>query len=76
MPDFQLALETLIWHHQIMSSISGTKKTRGRPRVDSVSIHLRLPPAECAAFDSWLESKNMSRQEAARLAIKKMTGAI
>jgi hypothetical protein len=38
-------------------SISGTRKGRGRPRVDSVSVNVRLPPTDLAAVDAWIEAQ-------------------
>src|SRR3954463_5198428 len=52
------------------TSISGSgKRSRGRPRVDAASIHLRLPPDQLAALDKFIAKHpepRPSRPEAIR----------
>jgi hypothetical protein len=50
------------------SRVSGTKKKMGRPRVDSTSINVRVPPAELARLDEWRaeQSDSPSRPETLR----------
>jgi hypothetical protein len=49
-------------------AISGTRKSRGRPKGDASSIHLRLPADQLAALDAWIASQHrpVSRPEAIR----------
>src|SRR3954453_11001129 len=52
------------------TSISGSgKRSRGRPRVDAASIHLRLPPEQLSALDKFIAKHpepRPSRPEAIR----------
>jgi hypothetical protein len=54
----------------MVKSISGTRKKRGRgrPPTGALSIHLRVPPADVAAIDSWTarQKDKPSRPEAIR----------
>jgi hypothetical protein len=41
-----------------MASITDDKKRgRGRPRVGALHIGVRVPPAELAAVDAWIEAQ-------------------
>lgn len=55
-----------------MMSISGAKKTRGRPKVGSTSLNVRMPPDELALLDRFIaeQKPDMSRPEALRFAFK------
>ena len=69
-----VAARPISWHHQIMSSIAGTnkKRGRGRPVVNSTAINLRAPPALLAPLDSWIADQpepKPSRPEAIRYAL-------
>jgi hypothetical protein len=49
-------------------AIPGTRKSRGRPKGDASSIHLRLPADQLAALDAFIakQPKPVSRPEAIR----------
>lgn len=38
-------------------AIAGTRKSRGRPKGDAISIHLRLPAEQVEQLDAWLEGE-------------------
>jgi len=50
-------------------SISGTRKSRGRPSTGAESVHLRVLPDQAAAIDTWIKKQHepdLSRPEAIR----------
>ena len=58
-------------------AISGIKKKRGRgrPRVGSTGIMVRMPPAELAELDKWIARQEAtSRPEAIRQLVKLAIG--
>jgi hypothetical protein len=57
-----------------MPSISGARKTgRGRPKVGSTSLNVRLPPEQLDGLDAFVadQSEDVSRPEAIRLIVTK-----
>ncbi len=61
----------LLWHHQIMQSIVGTnkKRGRGRPFANTTSLNVRVPPNLLSALDSWITDQpdpKPTRPEAVR----------
>ena len=54
--------------HQKMKSIVATKKTRGRPRVDSEDVHVRMERPMIAALDAFSANQGepVSRPEIIR----------
>jgi hypothetical protein len=41
-----------------MRSISDVRKRgKGRPRVDSVAVTVRIPPADLEAIDRWIDAQ-------------------
>lgn len=56
------------WHKIIMKSITGTRKPRGRPRVGSTSVNVRLTPSQLAALDDYIAKikDRLNRPEAIR----------
>ena len=52
------------------SRITGSKKRgRGRPKIGSIQVQVRFPPAELAALDDWIKAQakpKPSRPEAIR----------
>ena len=53
-------------------SVSGPKKSRGRPLVESEAIKTRVAQPVLGALDSWIADQDspMSRPEAIRLALR------
>lgn len=52
-------------------AIAGIKKSRGRPKVNSVGVMVRLPPDELAKLDRIAEREGVNRPEAIRRLIAK-----
>ena len=57
--------------------MSEAKRKVGRPRVDATQLSVRMPPAELARLDDWIDSQpdpKPSRPEALRLLAGKAIG--
>jgi hypothetical protein len=55
-------------------SISDTRKSRGRPRIDATQLAVRMPPENLARLDSWIAGQpepRPSRPEAIRRLVDK-----
>ena len=66
-----VATRAFLWYQKKMKSIAGTNKRRGRgrPRVDSTPINLRLPPDLISGLDHLIADmpdQNLTRPEAIR----------
>lgn len=77
--EHHLLVRLAIFCHQLtMTSISDDrKKSRGRPRVGSTSVGVRLPPAELAALDAHIAAQpdpKPSRPEAIRRVLAERLG--
>ena len=62
-----------ICHHKFMASIPADRKSRGRPRVDSIHVGVRIPPEQVAPLDAWIADQpepRPGRPEAIRLALR------
>jgi hypothetical protein len=68
----------IFWHKKFTMSITGARKGPGRPRVGSTSVNLRLPPAELAVLDQWIEAQTdaPTRPEAARRLLRQALGKL
>lgn len=57
-------------------AIAGTRKPRGRPKGDAISIHLRLPAEQVERLDAWIEEDGcrFSRPEAIRVLLEHAWG--
>ncbi len=57
----------------MMQSIPDDRKSRGRPKVGSVHVGVRIPPEQLDPLDAWIAAQpepRPSRPEAIRLALK------
>ena len=67
-----IALVTFFLYTQSMGEVKKIsdikKRGRGRPRTDSVSIHMTMTPTQIAELDVWIAKQDdePSRQEAIR----------
>jgi hypothetical protein len=53
----------------MVKTISGTRKSRGRPPTGAESVHLRILPDQSAAIDRWIDAQeeaDLTRPEAIR----------
>lgn len=57
-------------------AIPGTRKSRGRPKGNAISIHLRLPADQVERLDAWIEEDGgrFSRPEAIRALLEHAWG--
>ena len=60
----------IFWYTKFMAkTITGTRKSRGRPATGAESVHLRILPDQSAVIDVWInqqEDADLSKPEAIR----------
>jgi hypothetical protein len=62
-----------MWYQLFMSdAIHGTRKKRGRPKIGSAQVQVRMPPDELAILDRFIAENHpeMTRPEAIRECIR------
>jgi hypothetical protein len=60
-------------------SITGTRKSRGRPRINATQVAVRIPPGDLARLDAWIAAQpepKPSRPEAIRRLVEKALGDV